>query len=914
MSLLRSAWRAQAPRSPFNRWLENGPKAVLLPGPHFARRLPAYAAEGALSLPIPAFRWARGHRLDQRLFDLQAPVIARLAEHAGSHYALLLAAGDLLLQLPAKLPAFPPTDVLGLGLWQKPGQLKEGGVFACARQNPEQLAFFAHKPREEQLRDWQSDYLCLADAGVWLLSAAAVEALMAVGGKVSARQPFDFFSHFALGLGSQPAMRHPRLARLSCACVPLPEARTYRFGSSRQIITAVSGLQNVELDEVKLGLMGAKRHPDTFLQNARFHYPLKFDLNHTVWVENSVVGKRWRLECEHVITGVPENDWNLRLEKGVCLDVAPVGRQDFCVRCYGLDDRFTGPLDDPKTQWLGAPAREWFARRGLDLVALGLRAGTDIFEAAIFPVLAPAELDPRFIEWLFTAQPAANAEFARRYSRAKRLSARDLLTRTNLPRLHAQRDRLRAECLLPMLRNFRYSVFFKLDLESTARIFAASRLALPKLDAAATNGLEPLQAVHDQMFRAAVLRHRRQPGWEAFEASAFQRLREMIVRDAQLSPALPRRSVQEDQIVWGRSPVRLDLAGGWTDTPPYCLEYGGKVLNVAVNLNGQPPIQVFAKLSARPELVLRSIDLGVEQRVHTYRELDTYATPGSEFALAKAAFALAGFLPRFHARGGYANLRQQLERFGGGIELSLLSAVPKGSGLGTSSILAATILATLSDLCGLGWDKNLLFKRTLALEQMLTTGGGWQDQAGAIFGGLKLIETGPGLKQTPTLRWLPTTLFGRDYANKTILLYYTGITRLAKNILQEIVRGIFLNSPAHLRTIEAIGRNAERACDALQECDYGRLITAIQTSWRLNQELDSGTNPPAIQNILGRIAGHLAAAKLLGAGGGGFLLMLAKDESAATQIRRTLTENPPNPRARFVELSLSETGLQVTRS
>ena len=69
--------------------------------------------------------------------------------------------------------------------------------------------------------------------------------------------------------------------------------------------------------------------------------------------------------------------------------------------------------------------------------------------------------------------------------------------------------------------------------------------------------------------------------------------------------------MQEDQIVWARSPVRLDLAGGWTDTPPYCIEHGGKVLNVAVDLNGQPPIQVFARLSDRPELVVRSIDLGV---------------------------------------------------------------------------------------------------------------------------------------------------------------------------------------------------------------------------------------------------------------------------------------------------------------
>ena len=420
--------------------------------------------------------------------------------------------------------------------------------------------------------------------------------------------------------------------------------------------------------------------------------------------------------------------------------------------------------------------------------------------------------------------------------------------------------------------------------------------------------------VRDEMFRAAVLRHRGQEGWEKHEANAFGRLSEMIVRDAQLSPVMPQRRLLEDQIVWGRSPVRLDLAGGWTDTPPYCLEHGGRVVNLAVDLNGQPPIQVFAKLCERPELVMRSIDLGVEKRVQTYRELDSFAEPGNEFALAKAAFALAGFLPRFHAQGGFRTLQEQLQDFGGGIEISMLSAVPKGSGLGTSSILAATLLATLSDLCGLNWDRNILFTRTLALEQMLTTGGGWQDQAGGLFRGIKLLETSPGLVQKPTLRWLPDHMFDADQANKTILLYYTGITRLAKHILREIVRGIFLNSPSHLRIIDEIGANSDAAFNAIQKSDFAGLAESIRASWRLNQRLDSGTNPPSVQQILDPIQEYLAATKLLGAGGGGYLLMFAKDHQASARLRQVLTEHPPNERARFVNFSLSDSGLQLTRS
>jgi len=197
---------------------------------------------------------------------------------------------------------------------------------------------------------------------------------------------------------------------------------------------------------------------------------------------------------------------------------------------------------------------------------------------------------------------------------------------------------------------------------------------------------------------------------------------------------------------------------------------------------------------------------------------------------------------------------------------------------------------------------------------MLTTGGGWQDQAGGLFRGIKLIETVPGLAQKPTLSWLPDYLLGNEFANSRVLLYYTGVTRLAKNILAEIVRGMFLNSPSHLNLIEEIGANAKLASAAIQQCDYDRLCVAIQNSWRLNQRLDAGTNPAPVAAILDSVKDFVAAAKLLGAGGGGYLLLFAKDTEAATRIREQLTANPPNPRARFVNFSLSDSGLQVTRS
>ena len=234
--------------------------------------------------------------------------------------------------------------------------------------------------------------------------------------------------------------------------------------------------------------------------------------------------------------------------------------------------------------------------------------------------------------------------------------------------------------------------------------------------------------------------------------------------------------------------------------------------------------------------------------------------------------------------------------------------------MGTSSILAATLLGTLADLCGLGWDRTEISRRTLTLEQMLTTGGGWQDQVGGITRGLKLIETEPGLCQNPVIRWLPDHLFTDAVPRSCMLLYYTGITRVAKNILKEIVRGMFLNAAQHTTILGDLGLHALATYDALVRGDWSELCQSIRRSWNLNQRLDSGTNTPEIQAILDPVRDYLAAAKLLGAGGGGYMLMLAKDQEASARIRSRLTESPPGPKARFVDFSVSDTGLEITRS
>ena len=282
---------------------------------------------------------------------------------------------------------------------------------------------------------------------------------------------------------------------------------------------------------------------------------------------------------------------------------------------------------------------------------------------------------------------------------------------------------------------------------------------------------------------------------------------------------------------------------------------------------------------------------------------------GSPFSIPKAALVLAGF-----GDVQYASLKSQLDAFGCGIELTLLSAIPAGSGLGTSSILAATVLGALNDFCGLGWDKNEIGHRTLMLEQMLTTGGGWQDQFGGVLGGVKLLQTGRGFDQSPQVRWLPNDLWLQPEFRSCHLLYYTGITRTAKQILAEIVRRMFLNHGDELALLREMKEHTMEMYEAIQQNDFMRMGLLMRRTWEQNQQLDSGTNPPAVRALTDLVDDLCLSYKLPGAGGGGYLYMIAKDPEAAARIKQMLNTHSPNKNARFVEMTLSTTGLQISRS
>lgn len=901
--LLEAAHAGEDPDLPFGEWLGKE-KRILLHAGGQSRRLPAYAPSGKILTPIPVFRWARGQRLSQDLLSLQVPLYERIMRKAPASLRTLVASGDVYIRATRPVREIPEADVVCYGLWVDPSLATRHGVFALDRRSPDELDFMLQKPSLERLGELAGSHLVLMDIGIWLLSDRAVNLLVERSRSADGQsmRPYDLYAEFGLSLGKNPRIQDPELNRLSVAILPLEGGEFYHYGTSRELISSTLAVQNLVSDQRMIMQRKVKPHPAMFVQNALLDKPLT-SANSEVWIENSYIPSGWELGCRHIITGVPVNDWRLSLPEGACVDAVPVGESEWVARPYGFEDLFKGRLSDEATRFMGRPFLEWARERGIFLVD----EEADIQDAPLFPVCADVDALGEVFSWMI-ADPGRE-EGRRIWLSSRRLSANQLMEQANLPRLVRQRGVFREKTWSRLAANHERSVFYQLDLSDAAREFARGGIALPD---PLSEGRPLMERIHDRMFRSRVMKLSG-VDYEEEEQAAFALLREELRGMVALDKQSPRLNVYRDQIVWGRSPVRIDLAGGWTDTPPYCLYAGGDVVNAAVLLNGQPPLQVYIKSASTYKIILRSIDLGAMEVISDWEELRMYNKVGSPFSIPKAALALAGFLPEFSA-DRFGSLEEQLRAFGGGIEITLLAAVPAGSGLGTSSILAATVLGALSDFCGLAWDKGEIGNRTLILEQLLTTGGGWQDQYGGILHGLKLLHTEEGLDQRPQTRWLPEYLFTDPECRSCHLLYYTGITRTAKGILAEIVRGMFLNNGRCLDLLAEMKAHALDLYEVISRGDfdaYGRLIAK---SWQLNKALDAGTNPAAVEAIISEIHPLALGYKLPGAGGGGYLYIVAKDPEAARRIRQRLASSPSNPNARFVDMELSGEGLQISRS
>ena len=319
-------------------------------------------------------------------------------------------------------------------------------------------------------------------------------------------------------------------------------------------------------------------------------------------------------------------------------------------------------------------------------------------------------------------------------------------------------------------------------------------------------------------------------------------------------------------------PLRVNFAGGWTDTPPYCLEKGGKVLNAPILLDGNRPVEVCIQKINQKKIILESKDIDERHEYTSLSELQDVDDPFEPFSLQKACLLVCGIIPK---EGG--DLNDILERFGSGFIISCeVIDTPKGSGLGNTSILAAACTKAVLEFFGIKFNDNDLYNDVLAIEQIMTTGGGWQDQVGGVSKGINLITSNAGIKQIITKRKLNISDNTIEQLKKRFCLIYTGERRLSRNLLKEVVQRYMGNVGDNIRALDKIKDLADEMSFALESGNIDLFASLLNCHLQYSKMIDSGTTNGLIDKIFDVIDDLIDGKMVCGAGGGGFLQVILK--------------------------------------
>jgi galactokinase/mevalonate kinase-like predicted kinase len=365
---------------------------------------------------------------------------------------------------------------------------------------------------------------------------------------------------------------------------------------------------------------------------------------------------------------------------------------------------------------------------------------------------------------------------------------------------------------------------------------------------------------------------------------------------------------------WAMStaPARVDLAGAWSDTPPICYEFGGSVTGMAVTVDDHKPLSSRCRIvTGGRGMLLRtelrnsySGDLSshLQVEITEMHDMISYRDPFSDCALLKCALVTLGMVSLDDIQAD-TDLQAYINKFCGSededvrLEIVSTSLLPQGSGMGTSSILGGCVLAAVAKCIGMGdLDTDYLNHAVLMLEQLLTTGGGYQDQVHGIVQGVKTVRsnsnTFPLVMSVEKISITPET---QNMLEERLILAFTGVTRFANNILQNVLRRWARRTPEIVRTVVELVRYSEDARNALREGDLEFLGSTLNDCWKRKVVMaghESGVEPVSIKFLISELQQRKAivGGSLCGAGGGGFMVMLAAEGFNSSKVRAIVQE------------------------
>lgn len=308
-------------------------------------------------------------------------------------------------------------------------------------------------------------------------------------------------------------------------------------------------------------------------------------------------------------------------------------------------------------------------------------------------------------------------------------------------------------------------------------------------------------------------------------------------------------------------PVRVNFSGTWTDAMPYCIDNGGQVINMAVKVDGEKPIKVSAEKLSYKKIEFCSDGATAE---YSFDDLDN-EDDLSDFNLHIAVLKTLGITKDTVFDCGFRLITN-------------VSGIDKGSGLGTSSILLGGCIKALGELFGIKYSDSEVINMVFVAEQLMKTGGGWQDQVGGILPSIKIATTVPGIDQTPEIQYITLTENFRKFFSEKLVLIPTGQRHFGRFVVNDVVNR-YLDG-----NVEAAGGYAEikelniQLLHSIENDDSEEFINCLNRHFDILKKISPMVSNNNIEKLAEACLKNVAdAISICGAGGGGYLLAIMKD-------------------------------------
>ena len=305
-------------------------------------------------------------------------------------------------------------------------------------------------------------------------------------------------------------------------------------------------------------------------------------------------------------------------------------------------------------------------------------------------------------------------------------------------------------------------------------------------------------------------------------------------------------------IVRAKAPLRLGLAGGGTDIYDFSNLHGGAVLNVTINMYAHTTI----KQIDNNKIIFDSKDLNIIEEA-SCNEI---------------------FLKKFKLKLHFGVYKRIIEEFNDnnfiGVMVTTYTDSPMGSGLGSSSSLVVSMIKAYVELLNLPLGEYDIAELAYSIEREdLKLKGGRQDQYAATFGGFNFIEFAPN--QRVIVNPLRVRQWIRDELAESILLYFTGQSRVSSNIIADQVKQSRVGKDNFVKRMLDIKQSAYDMKMALLKMNIDDLAKIMNHGWELKKQTSKLISNPMIEEIYNEaMNGYAKAAKISGAGGGGFFIFI----------------------------------------